>query len=141
MYKSILVPLENSMTDQAILRHIVPFARLHAARVVLMHVADGFVARNQDQFNLQDSEEMQADRAYLERCREELQGQDVQTSYILGAGDPASEIIKAAEKESCDLIAMATHGHKLLGDLMLGSVAEKLRHRTTIPILMIRAAA
>src|SRR2546430_776714 len=58
---------------------------------------------------------------------------------VLAWGDPATEIAAAAEREGCDLIAMATHGHRLLEDVVRGSTATALRHQTKIPILMVRA--
>ena len=56
-------------------------------------------------------------------------------------GDPSSEITSAAEREKCDLIAMATHGHKLLGDMIHGSVATSVRHKSMVPVLLVRAPA
>jgi nucleotide-binding universal stress UspA family protein len=104
-----------------------------------VHVADGWVARNIKELDLRESEEMRADRAYLKDicARLELEGFDVDA--VLAAGDPAREIAAAAERERCDLIAMATHGHRLLEDVVKGSTATALRHQTKIPILMVRA--
>jgi nucleotide-binding universal stress UspA family protein len=137
MYRHILIPLENSATDDAILGHIKPLARLTQARITLIHVADGFMARSQERF--EESPEMQEDRAYLQKRQEELAADQFPVSAILACGDPASQIVSAAEKEGCDLIAMATHGHTFLADLVLGSVASTVRHRTTLPVLLIRA--
>lgn len=139
MYQTILIPLENSPTDDVILDHIRKLAALSKSRIVLMHVADGFVARNQETLNLSESEEMRRDREYLNQRAAELQADGYNVSALLACGEPAAEILKTAENEKSDLIAMATHGHKLLGDLVLGSVAEQIRHRTEIPILMIKA--
>lgn len=139
MYKHILVALENSPTDRAVLDHIGPLARLTAAKLTLIHVADGFVARNQDQFNLSDSEEIEMDRNYIDGVKEELIGKGSHVSAILAQGDPAKEIAAAAESQNCDLIAMATHGHRLLADLVLGSVASQVRHLATVPVLLVPA--
>ncbi len=139
MYKKILVPLDNSPTDQTILKHIRPLARLTGASLVLAHVADGYAARYQKDLNLEDSEEIKEDRKYLEQCRESLVKEGFLAAAFLATGEPAQEILSIAEKENCDLIAMSTHGHRFLKDILFGSVAESLRHRTNIPILMIRA--
>jgi nucleotide-binding universal stress UspA family protein len=139
MYKRILVPLENSAYDRVILAHVRELARLTQASLVLLHVADGFAARNYQQLNLRESEEMQKDRAYLEKVSAELIAEGFDAEPLLGGGDPAEEIAAAAEREKCDLIAMATHGHRGLQDLIYGSTANSLRHRTTIPVLMVRA--
>jgi nucleotide-binding universal stress UspA family protein len=139
MYARILVPLEHSPADETILAHVRLLARRMGSALVLVHVADGWVARNIKELDLRESEEMRADRAYLnDTCaRLELEGFDVDA--VLAAGDPAREIAAAAERERCDLIAMATHGHRLLEDVVKGSTATALRHQTRIPILMVRA--
>ena len=139
MYKRILVPLENGPADQTILRHVTGLAKLSGAEVILLHVADGWAARNMEQLNLKESEEMKEDRAYLERMAKDLRAAGLEVDAVLAAGEPAQEIAAAAEREKCDLIALATHGHKLLDDVVRGSTATALRHNTRIPILMVRA--
>jgi len=136
MYKNILIPLENSATDEAILRHIRPLARVTNARLILIHCADGFQARHQKR--LGESEEMRRDRLYLEQREQELKAEGFTASAILAWGDPAEQIIAVSEREQCDLIAMSTHGHRFLSDLFYGSVASDVRHRSTIPVLMVR---
>jgi nucleotide-binding universal stress UspA family protein len=137
MYRHILIPLENSRYDDTILTHIRPLARLTHARITLVHVADGFMARNQK--DLGDSEEMREDYKYLKSRERELQEDGFEVKAILLYGEPSKEILALAEKEQCDLIAMATHGHRFLSDMILGSVASELRHSTGIPVLQIRA--
>jgi nucleotide-binding universal stress UspA family protein len=139
MYRHILVPLDNSPTDEVVLRHIRELARFTGAKITLMHVADGYVARNYEQLNLTPSPEMVEDRDYLERRQAELAGDGLSVAGHLAFGEPAKEILLFAEKIGCDLIAMSTHGHRLLGDWILGSVAEEVRHRTNVPVLLIRA--
>ena len=139
MYRRILVPVENGPADETILRHVTGLAKLCGGEVVVIHVADGWVARNIEQLNLRESEEMKQDRAYLERVVAGLRAGGVKAEAVLAAGDPAKEIGAAAEREGCDLIALATHGHRLLGDVVRGSTATALRHTTKIPILMVRA--
>lgn len=139
MYKRILVPLENGPADQTILRHVTGLAKLSGAEVILVHVADGWAARNMEQLNLKESEEMKEDRAYLERMAKELRAAGLEVDAVLAAGDPAKEIAAAAEREGADLIALATHGHRLLEDVVRGSTATALRHNTRIPVLMVRS--
>jgi len=141
MYKRILVPLENSQADKCILQHVTDLAKLCGAQVLLLHVADGWAARNMEQLNLRESQEMKEDRAYLERMVQELRRAGVEVDAVLAAGDPAREIAAAADREKVDLIAMATHGHSLLGDVVHGTTATALRHVSRIPILMVRAPA
>jgi nucleotide-binding universal stress UspA family protein len=139
MYKNILVALENSVTDEVILRHIRGLAKSLGSKLVLMHVADGFVARNQEQLNLEDSQEISADREYLASRQTELSREGFTVRTLLALGDPATQLVNAAKQEGCDLIAMATHGHKGIEDLVLGSVATAVRHKTEIPVLMVKA--
>lgn len=139
MYKKILIPLDHSQTDKAILSHVRPLAKLTGAELILIHVADGYAARYQQQLNLADSHEMKEDRAYLHRQEKVLTEEGFAVKAFLATGEPSNEILALAEAENCDLIAMSTHGHTFWKDIILGSVAENIRHRTTIPILMIRA--
>jgi len=138
MYRKILVPLENSPTDATVLAHVRALAQHTGAALVLIHVADGWVARNIEQLQLRESDEIREDRAYLERTLGELRAEGFDVDAVLAAGNPADEIAKAASEEDCDLIAMATHGHRGLDDVVRGSVASELRHRTFVPVLMIR---
>jgi nucleotide-binding universal stress UspA family protein len=139
MYKRILVCLENTGTDAHIVEHIGPLAKLCGATILLIHVADGWAARNIKQLDLRESEEMREDREYLERVAAGFVASGVRTEAILATGDPATEVTAAAERERCDLIAMATHGHKLIGDMIHGSVANQVRHRSMVPVLLVRA--
>ena len=139
MFKKILIPLDNSPTDETILKHIRELARSSGADLVLVHVADGFAARIQDQLDLADSEEMTKDRIYLKALTKELTDEGFKVRYFLLKGDPAPGIIRIVREEGCDLIAMATHGHNHIADWFFGSVADGLRHKTSVPILMIKA--
>jgi nucleotide-binding universal stress UspA family protein len=140
MYARILVPLEHSDYDDAILVHIRELARVHKSAVVLIHVADGWAARNQQGLALRESAEMRDDRDYIEARRDELEAAGIQAECILAGGDPGAEIAAAALREGCDLVAMSTHGHKGVQDLLRGSVANEVRHRVTVPVLMVRGA-
>jgi nucleotide-binding universal stress UspA family protein len=141
MYRRILVALENSPTDAHIIAHVRDLARHCQASVLLIHVADGWAARNIKQLELRESEEMRRDREYLERVANELTQDGLVADAVLATGEPAAEISAAADREQCDLIAMATHGHKLIGDVLYGSVANEVRHKSMIPVLLVRAPA
>lgn len=141
MYKHILIPLENSEADETILRHIRPLARLTGARLFLVHVAEGWVARNYDQLQLAESDEMREDREYLERRRRELEEEGFECEAMLALGEPSDEIIRIAQERNVDLIAMSTHGHRFLADLIHGSTADKVRHLVDVPVLLLRAAS
>ena len=138
MYARVLVPVEHSAYDRSILDHVRRLARFCQASIVLIHVADGWAARNQRHLQLRESEEMRDDRAYLERICAQLTAEGFDADCVLASGDPPAEIADAAEREGCDLIAMATHGHRFLEDVVRGSVANEVRHRTTVPVLLVR---
>jgi nucleotide-binding universal stress UspA family protein len=140
MYQHILIPLENSATDRAILEHVRPLAKLTGAKLLLLHVADGWAARNFNQLKLAESEEMKIDREYLEKVAGELRAEGFTVGTQLALGNPPEEIIKVAQTGYCDLIAMAGHGHRLFGDLFHGSTITEVRHRTSIPLLVVRGA-
>lgn len=138
MFKRILVPLEHTPTDDTILDYVRPLAHETRASLVLIHVADGWVARNIKQLDLRESEEMRDDREYLERVTAALEADGLECESVLAAGEPAREIAEAALREQCDLIAMATHGHRGLNDVVRGSVASEVRHASMVPVLMVR---
>jgi nucleotide-binding universal stress UspA family protein len=139
MYHRILVPVENSSYDERILDHVRQLARFCSASVVLIHVADGWAARNIQHLNLRESEEMRSDRNYIEQLAARLTSDGVEAEALLATGDPSAEIAAAAERENCDLIAMSTHGHRFIADLIYGSVANAVRHMTSVPVLLLRA--
>ena len=139
MYRKILVALENSRADESLLPHVTELAKRFGSQLLLIHVADGWVARNFDQLKLAESQEMKEDRGYLEATAARLRSEGLDVSAHLALGDPPTEILKTAEREACDLIAMTTHGHRLIGDMIFGSTIHEVRHKSTVPILLVRA--
>ena len=139
MYRRILIAVENSGADRTIVDHVSQLARLTGAELLLVHVADGWAARNFDQLKLRESEEMRTDRAYLDMLRAELAGKGFTVDTCLAMGDPATELIKVAADRSVDLIAMSTHGHRFIKDVLLGATADRVRHLVKIPVLLLRA--
>ena len=141
MYRRILVAVENSQADRTILAHVEQLAKLTGAELLLVHVADGWAARNFDQLNLRESEEMKVDRAYLDRLQGELRSQGFTVNTHLAMGDPATELVRVATTCAADLIAMSTHGHKGLSDVIHGATADRVRHEVRIPVLLLRASS
>lgn len=139
MYKHILVAVEHSAADRTILTHVAALAKMTGAELLLVHVADGWAARNFDQLQLRESEEMKADRAYLDGLAGELAAQGLTVTVQLGMGDPATELIRVAEEQQVDLIAMSTHGHRFLSDVIHGATADRVRHLVKVPVLLLRA--
>lgn len=140
MYRKILVALENGPADLSLLPHVAALAKQLGSELLLLHVADGFAARNFDQLKLAESEEMKADRQYLETAAAKLRSEGLTASVRLALGNPPTEILKTATGEHCDLIALASHGHRFVGDMIYGSTIHKVRHEATSPVLLVRAA-
>jgi len=137
MYDTILVTLDGTPTDRAIIEHVKQLARIARSRVVLLHVADGWAARTYGPDAV--SPEISEDTAYLEKVRAEFQAQGIPTAAELAFGEPPKEIIKWVEQKGCDLIAMSTHGHRFLADIFLGTTVTRVRHSVSVPILLLRA--
>jgi universal stress protein A len=139
MYKKILVALENSPADKTMLPQIAQLAKILGSELLLLHVADGWGARNFNQLKLRESDEMKDDRAYLEKIAADLGEKGFFVSTMLALGSPPAEIVKVAEAEDCKLIAMTSHGHRFFGDIFHGSTINEVRHSTHIPIFLVRA--
>jgi nucleotide-binding universal stress UspA family protein len=139
MYRRILVAVENSGADRTIIDHVSQLAKVTGAELLLVHVADGWAARNFDQLKLRESEEMRADRGYLEQLRADLTGRGLTVETRLAMGDPATELIRVSQEVGVDLIAMSTHGHKFVKDVLLGATADRVRHEVKVPVLLLRA--
>lgn len=137
MYNTILVTLDGTPTDRAIIKHIQDVAKFARSRVVLLHVADGWAARTYGADAV--SPEIAEDKAYLEKVKAEFQSMDIPVDAELAYGDPAREIVRWVERKGCDLVAMSTHGHRFLGDLFFGTTAIRVQHRLSVPVLLLRA--
>jgi len=137
MYKKILVALGNESSDAPLIEHVCKLAHLANAELLLLHVADGWAARNFDQLKLAESEEIRADKTYLQEQATAMQREGLRAEWHLAMGNPPHEIMREAREHGCDLIALATHGHKAVGDVIFGSTIDKVRHNTTIPLLVV----
>jgi nucleotide-binding universal stress UspA family protein len=137
MYKTILVTLDGTPTDQAIIEHIKQLARLAQSRVVLLHVADGWAARTYGRDAV--SPEITEDTAYLKKVKAEFQSLGIPVEAELAYGEPVTEIVKWVQQQGCDLVAMSTHGHRLIADIFLGTTASRVQHSIKVPVLLLRA--
>jgi nucleotide-binding universal stress UspA family protein len=137
MYKTILVPLDGTRTDAAIITHVKALAKLAQSRVVLLHVADGWAARTYGADAV--SPEITEDTAYLDRVRADFESAGIKAETELAFGEPVAEIVKWVRKKGCDLVAMSTHGHRLIADIFLGTTASRVQHNISVPVLLLRA--
>ena len=137
MYKKILMTLDGTSSDRAIIEHVKELAKLASGKVVLLHVADGWAARTYGADAV--SPEITQDTAYLKAIRSELQEAGVPTEAELAFGEPVTEIVNWVRQKGCDLVAMSTHGHRLLADIFLGTTASRVQHSISVPVLLLRA--
>jgi nucleotide-binding universal stress UspA family protein len=137
MYGTILVTLDGTATDRAIIEHVKQLAKFAQSHVVLLHVADGWAARTygSDAVSLEINE----DTAYLEKVRTELESTGIPTKAELAYGEPVEQIVKWVQQKGCDLVAMSTHGHRFVADLFLGATAIRVQHSISVPVLLLRA--
>ncbi|HXT10592.1 MAG TPA: universal stress protein [Candidatus Angelobacter sp.] len=137
MYKTILLTLDGTPTDRAIIEHVKPLAKFASSRVVLLHVADGWAARTYGSDAV--SREISEDKAYLEKVRAEFLAEGITAEADLAFGDPSTEIVKWVKQKGCDLVAMSTHGHRFFADLFFGTTANRVQHNVSVPVLLLRA--
>ena len=137
MYKTILVTVDGTATDRAIIEHVKQLAKLAQSRIVLLHVADGWAARTYGPDAV--SREIAEDTAYLQKVQEEFQSAGIPAAAELAYGEPADEIVKWIQQKGCDLVAMSTHGHRFLADVFLGTTATRVQHKISVPVLLLRA--
>lgn len=141
MYTKILVALENGKADDTLVPHIAELARRLGSELLLVHVADGFAARQFHNLKLAESDEMKGDRSYLDGIARRMEAIGIRAQSLLALGNPPNEILKVAREQKCDLIAMTSHGHKLFGDIIFGSTIDKVRHNTQVPLLVVRSGS
>jgi nucleotide-binding universal stress UspA family protein len=137
MYKTILVTLDGTASDRAIIEHVKALAKLAQGKVVLLHVADGWAARTYGADAV--SPEITQDTAYLKNVRSEFQAGGVPAEAELAYGDPVTQIVRWVEQKGCDLVAMSTHGHRFLADIFYGTTASRVQHSVSVPVLLLRA--
>ena len=136
MYQTILVTLDATDADRTILEHVRPLAKMFHSKVVLLHVADGWTAHTYGPLGV--SKEISEDEEYLAKVKRELEAEGIPADTELAYGNPATEIVRWVREKHCDLIAMSTHGHGLLKDILLGTTAIKVQHQVTVPVLLLR---
>ena len=139
MYQRILVAIENSAADRTILDHV-----SRAGEADRRRAAAGPRRRRLRGAPLRRSQaaRVRGDEGGSRVSRDaaaELRGRGLTVDIELAKGDPADELIRVAEARQVDLIAMSTHGHRFLADLLKGTTASKVRHLVRVPVLLLRA--
>lgn len=143
MYKRILVPLDGSQLAERILPHVEAIAKATGAEVLLLRTTDPRHGAIAAEAATEARKWLEADRAqaakYLDGVAKRLTDVGVTTKLEVLVGEPAVEILTAAEKENVDLIAMMSHGATGFNHFDRGSVAEKILKGSPRPVLMVRA--
>ena len=137
MYQHILVAVEHSKADEAILEHIVLLARMTQARLLLVHVADGFAARHFDDLNCVSRRRFGTTAPTLRDAARSCAARDFRSIRGWPWATPQRKSSALPREERVDLIAMSTHGHRFLSDIIHGTTVDKVRHTVRVP----RAAA
>jgi nucleotide-binding universal stress UspA family protein len=147
MYKRVLVPLDGSTRAEAILSHVEELGRRYQAEVIFLQVielATPLLDRGEDQTDAQRRETEQERRQaedYLNGLAEKFRNLGVQARSKVASGPVVDSIIKVANQEDADLIAMTSHGRSGLSQVFYGSVANGVLHRIDRPLLLVRSGA
>ena len=131
VYRNILVTIDCSPVDEVILRHVSALARQNDAKVCLLHVVHSHTLD-------QDRALREKAQSCLEACRAMLKAQGVEARTLIRGGEPDAQILEEIAGADYDLVAMATHGHRIIGDILFGSVSESLKHKISIPLLLLK---
>jgi nucleotide-binding universal stress UspA family protein len=131
VYREILVAIDCSEVDDAIIRHVSALALPLGATVHLLHVVHSHTL-DQERYLREQAQNI------LEGYRSKLQAEGIKASVVIRSGEPEREILREIEENAYDLLAMATHGHNLPGRILFGSVSRSLRPKITIPLLLIK---
>ncbi len=129
MYENILVPLNGSELSEKALPYAKSIAKTKNSNVILFAVSlKIFVERRDHLF-----------ASYLEVYAKELNAEGIKATTATGYGNIAAEIVKYANNNNIDLIAIASHGYSGAKQWMFGSIAQKVLYGTTIPVLLIKS--
>ncbi|MGC9969456.1 MAG: Nramp family divalent metal transporter [Bryobacteraceae bacterium] len=137
VYRTILVPLDHSARDRAAIAHAAGMARLHNAKLYLLHIEED--ATSQVYGPLASTAEVEAGARYLDDILESLRAQGIQVEVAVGySRDPKEEIVRFARQIKPDLVVMGAHGHRGIQDLVFGQTINGVRHALDTPILIVR---
>jgi nucleotide-binding universal stress UspA family protein len=131
VYENILLLLDCSPVDEAILNHVVELARIHNSRVHLFHVVH---AHTLDQQRVLVAETQKC----LSRAQAVFEKQHIPATCSFSEGEPSELVLAKVTGSDFDLVALATHGHRGISDVVLGSVSRVLKHDSDKPILLLR---
>jgi len=137
MFKKILVPLDGSKLAEGIIPRVEWLAKTHDGEVTLLRVALAHTLPGVDPVEHQVKVVREAEE-YLAKVEKNLKSVGVKVESVVRYGHDAQEIVAHAKDRGFDLIAMSTHGRTGMTEWVLGSVASKVIHVATVPILLCR---
>src|SRR5262249_4028089 len=138
VYRRILVPLDHTDLDRQAVGHAAAMARLHHAKLYLLHVEEGVTS--QVYGSLSSTAEVEAGQKYLDEIVQSLNAESIEVeTEVVHSANPKNEIVRYAQRVKPDLLIMGAHGHKRLKDLIFGNTIDPVRHKLNIPILVVRA--
>ena len=148
MYNKIMVPLDGSELAECVLPHVETFiAGCQVQSIVLVRVVEPVTqiigaeyAVNLEELQERESTRISEAKAYLENVVKRLEKNSVQIRTEVIEGRVADSLADYADKHQFDLILIATHGRSGVSRWVWGSVADRILHAATIPILMVRAS-
>ncbi len=130
VYKRILVAMDCSPVDAVIVEHVSALALQNEAEVCLLHVVH--------------SHTLDQDRALRERAQAclrphlaAMREKGINAAIVIRGGEPDEGVLAEINEGNYDLVAMATHGHSFFGDLLFGSVSRTVKHKISVPLLLI----
>ena len=144
MYKTILVPLDGSKRAENILKHVEQLAFRYGAKVIFLQVlkpptrAD-YAIPHPELYEKQLDDQLMEAKNYLDGHKGEFMEKNIESKSRAVFGPVVKEILRVAEQEKADLIAICSHGRGGLARLFYGSVAAGVLNRADRPLLVIRA--
>jgi manganese transport protein len=137
VYRRILVPLDHTGLDRQAIGHAAAMARLHHAKLYLLHVEEGVTS--QVYGAMSSTAEVEAGQKYLDEIVRSLEAESIEVeTEVIHSSNPKNEIINYAQRVQPDLLIMGAHGHKRLKDLIFGTTIDPVRHALNVPILVVR---
>ena len=131
LYENILVTIDCSPVDTVIVEHVIKLAGIHKSTVHLLHIIHSHTL--DENYSLEKKAKPE-----LDRIKKQFEDQNIQTHIILKNGEPENEVVQAIREGDYDLVAMALHGHRHIFDILYGSVSDAVKHKTDVPILLIK---
>jgi nucleotide-binding universal stress UspA family protein len=144
MYKTILVPLDGSKRAENIVKHVEQLAFCYGAKVIFLQVlkpptrAD-YAIPHPELYERQLDDQQREAKTYLDGHKGQLMEKNIESTSRVVFGPVVKEILRVAEKDNVDLIAICSHGRGGLSRLFYGSVASGVLNRADRPLLVIRA--